>query len=193
MIKNKKKSLKLQTKHKWIIAIVAIYVIATVIVFVTKKPFNFLKYVKSETVVSRDELRDKLDVDIKEPSDGKNVVYGIENDSIAKVSYKKVVSDGMQMDFVMRTSYSVEDIEKSIDTKIEFAYTPIMMTVVCKDGSEVPVESKVALDEKEAMRYMKALWYDNDKYYSMFTDNLVTREDFLQEVNRVIIANHEEF
>lgn len=193
MIKNKKKSLKLQTKHKWIIAIVAIYVIATIIAFVTIKPFNFLKYVKSETVVSRDELRDKLDVDIKEPSDGKNVVYGIENDSIAKVSYKKVVSDGMQMDFVMRTSYSVEDIEKSIDTKIEFAYTPIMMTVVCKDGSEVPVESKVALDEKEAMRYMKALWYDNDKYYSMFTDNLVTREDFLQEVNRVIIANHEEF
>ena len=53
--------------------------------------------------------------------------------------------------------------------------------------------AKVALDDSEEMKYMKALWYDNDKYYSMVTDNLVTREDFLQEVNRVIIANHEEF
>jgi hypothetical protein len=68
------------------------------------------------------------------------------------------------------------------------------MTVVCNDGSEIPVESRVALDPKtDNIKYMKALWYDNDKYYSMVTDNLVTREDFLQEVNRVIIANHEEF
>ena len=106
------------------------------------------------------------------------------------MTYKKTY-DGNEMDFTLRASSSTEDIENSIGLDVEFIYTPIMMTVICDDGSEIPVESKTALDEiTDNIRYMKSLWYDNDKYYSMVTDNLTTREDFLQEVNRVIIANH---
>ena len=159
------------------------------------------------TVTTKEELNKKFDVDIKEPVEAKDVNYLVENENIAKQTYKKTVSGGNVMDFVLRVSSSTEDIENSIgltDSKgqdVEFAYTPIMMTVICEDGSEIQVESKVALETNEAndenqearMKYMRALWMDNDKYYSMVTDNLVTREDFLQEVNRVIIANHEAF
>ena len=148
-------------------------------------------------VADNNELKEKLDIDVKEPEDAQGIVYGIENDSIAVVRYKKKISSGQEMNFTMRSSYSTEDIDNSIGLlqkdgkEVDFAYTPIMMTVICDDETEVPVESKVALDsENEDMRFMKALWFDNDKYYSMVTDNLVTREDFLQEVNRVIIANH---
>ena len=172
------------------VAIIAAVVVAIVVIVV--KPTHYRGTV--ETVVTKDELKSKLNVDVKEPISSGEIVYGIENDSIAKISYKKKVSNDKEMNFIMRASSSTEDIENSIGLDVEFAYTPIVMNVICDDGSEVPVEARVALDEKtEDMRYMKALWYDNDKYYSMVTDNLVTREDFLQEVNRVIIANHEEF
>ncbi|MBO6119666.1 MAG: hypothetical protein J6P02_04310 [Lachnospiraceae bacterium] len=180
-------------KSSLIIGIIAVIIVAVVVAFLVLKK-NIMPHSNTETIVSKNELKDKLNVDIKEPDGSSDIVYGIENSSIAKISYKKKVSDGTEMNFIMRTSFSTEEIENSIGVDVEFAYTPIMMTVVCDDGSEIPVESKVALDsETEEMRYMKALWYDNDKYYSMVTDNLVTREDFLQEVNRVIIANHEEF
>lgn len=180
-------------KSSLIIGIIAVIIVAVVVAFLVLKK-NIIPHSNTETIVSKNELKDKLNVDIKEPDGSSDIVYGIENSSIAKISYKKKVSDGTEMNFIMRTSFSTEEIENSIGVDVEFAYTPIMMTVVCDDGSEIPVESKVALDsETEEMRYMKALWYDNDKYYSMVTDNLVTREDFLQEVNRVIIANHEEF
>lgn len=180
-------------KSSLIIGIIAVIIVAVVVAFLVLKK-NIIPHSNTETIVSKNELKDKLNVDIKEPDGSSDIVYGIENSSIAKISYKKKVSDGTEMNFIMRTSFSTEEIENSIGVDVEFAYTPIMMTVVCDDGSEIPVESKVALNsETEEMRYMKALWYDNDKYYSMVTDNLVTREDFLQEVNRVIIANHEEF
>ena len=173
------------------VAIIVIAIIVAIAVMMTK-PTSTRKSV--ETVVTKDELKDKLNVDVKEPSDSENVTYLIENNNIAKISYTKKVTDDRIMNFVMRTSYSTEDIENSIGLDVEFAYTPIIMTVICDDGSEVPVESRVAVDDDtEEMKYMKALWYDNDKYYSMVTDNLVTREDFLQEVNRVIIVNHVEF
>ena len=170
--------------------ILAAIVVAVVLIFVKPMPYRS----NVETIVTKNELKSKLNVDVKEPDASGEVTYGIENDNIAKITYKKKVSNDEEMNFVMRASSSVEDIENSIGLDVEFAYTPIVMNVICDDGTEVPVEAKVALDEKtEEMRYMKALWYDNDKYYSMVTDNLVTREDFLQEVNRAIIANHEEF
>lgn len=185
---------KVDPKKALVIAIAAIIVIAIIVAFAVlrKKPASSRTTI--ETTVTKEELKDKLNVEFKEPVGGNEVAYGIENNSIAKISYKKKVSDGNEMNFIMRSSYSTEEIENSIGLDVEFAYTPIMMTVICNDGSEIPVESKVALEqETDEMRYMKALWFDNDKYYSMVTDNLVTREDFLQEVNRVIIANHENF
>ena len=168
------------------IALIVIIAIVIALLFTRKK----LKAPSDVDVVSRNELIEKLDVDINEPENAKDIIYGIENENIAVLKYNKIVDSGEEMNFILRSSYSVEDIENSIGLDVEFAYTPIMMTVICEDSSEIPVEAKVAVDEEEEMKYMKALWFDNDKYYSMVTDNLVTREDFLQEVNRVIISNH---
>ena len=99
--------------------------------------------------------------------------------------------NGETMHFVMRSSYAMEEDLAIFDTKVEFSNDqPIFMTVICDDNTEVEVESYVALDEHGKMKYMKATWMDNDKYYAMVTEDLITREDFLQEVNRVIIANH---
>lgn len=190
VIDRKKASKKMDPKMQLLIAIVAVVLLATVVALVTVNRKTRPVRVGSEKVVTKNELP----YSVKEPVGGDNIVYSIEGNNISKVSYQKQVSDGSLMNFIMRTSSSTEEIESSIGLDVEFAYTPIKMTVVCDDGSEVPVEARVALDEdSESMKYMKALWYDNDKYYSMVTDNLVTREDFLQEVNRVIIANHEEF
>lgn len=197
------KERKAKDKTKFIITVgIVILLLVAVIVAVVltrKKPTTVDSNIKG-VITTKDELKKKFDVDIKEPEQADDLHYVVESDDIAKMTYKKTVSDGNVMDFVLRIASSTEDIENSIgltDSKgadIEFAYTPIMMTVICEDGSEIPVESKVALDENnQEMKYMRALWMDNDKYYSMVTDNLVTREDFLQEVNRVIIANHESF
>ena len=187
---SKKPSIELDSKMQLLLAIVAVVVVAVVVALVTVNRKSRPVHIGTEQVVSKNELP----YSVKEPDGGDNVVYSIEGNNISKVSYQKTVSDGSLMNFIMRTSSSTEEIESSIGLDVEFAYTPIKMTVVCDDGSEVPVEARVALDSNsENMKYMKALWYDNDKYYSMVTDNLVTREDFLQEVNRVIIANHEEF
>lgn len=201
-INDKKNSMKTLNSKSIIISGLAMLFIVAIIVAVVltnKKPVNVDTKTKG-TVTTKEDIKQKFDVEIKDPDEAEDLKYVLESDSIAKLTYKKEVSDGQIMDFVLRVSSSTEDIENSIgltDSKgadVEFAYTPIMMTVICEDGSEIPVESKVALDDQnQEMRYMKALWYDNDKYYSMVTDNLYTREDFLQEVNRVIIANHETF
>lgn len=157
----------------------------------------------SESHMSQEEIKEKFAQDIKDPNDAKNLEYAVEGDDIVKVSYEKVVdkNNNVIMSFVMRKAKSTEDIERSIglsDSKgndVVFASeTPIKMIVKCEDDTEVNVDSYVALDENGTeMKYMRATWYDNDNYYSMVTDNLSTREDFLQEVNRVIIANHETF
>lgn len=187
------KSKKLETKKALFLAIALIFVVAIVVaILFTRKSHKFTSNVSP--IANKEEFKEKFDFDIKDPEGAEDLTYGAENDTIAIVRYKKKVSEDQEMEFVLRSSYSTEDIENSIGVDVEFAYTPIMMTVICDDGTDVQVESKVALDfENDELKYMKALWYDNDRYYSMVTENLVTREDFLQEVNRVIIANHEAF
>lgn len=154
----------------------------------------FVPRFKSATnVKGLNEIREKLNIDIKQPENAENLKYDIENNSIAKVAYSKILADGSVMHFIMRSSYSTEEDLATFSSDPQFSEQPIFMTTVCDDGAEVEVESYVALDKDNNMKYMKALWMDNDKYYSMITEDLVTREDFLQEVNRVIISNHVPF
>lgn len=186
-----KKNKKLEPKQILALAIALVVIVAIVVaILFTKKGHKFTSNISP--IPNKEEFKEKFNFDIKDPEGAEDLTYGAENDTIAIVRYKKKVSEDQEMEFVLRSSYSTEDIENSIGVDVEFAYTPIMMTVICDDGTDVQVESKVALDfENDELKYMKALWYDNGRYYSMVTENLVTREDFLQEVNRVIIANHE--
>ena len=180
---NKKKSnIILLVAGLAVILILAIVI--AVIVPMTKSGTN---------VKGLNEIKEKLNIDIKQPENASDLSYDIVNNSIAKVTYSKILSDGEVMHVVMRSSYSTEEDLATFSTDPQFSEQPIFMTTVCDDGSEVEVESYVALDKDSNMKYMKALWMDNDKYYSMITEDLVTREDFLQEVNRVIISNHVPF
>ena len=65
--------------------------------------------------------------------------------------------------------------------------TDILMTSTCQDGTKINVLANVAFDDPYVMR---ASWSDNNVFYSMTTQNLSSREDLLQEVNRMVIANH---
>ena len=151
------------------------------------------KFRNATNVKGLNEIKEKLNIDIKEPENADDLTYDIVNNSIAKVAYSKILSNGMVMHFVMRSSYSTEEDLATFTSDPKFSEQPIFMTTICDDGAEVEVESYVALDKDNNMKYMKALWMDNDKYYSMITEDLATREDFLQEVNRVIISNHVSF
>lgn len=176
----------IDTKVAVVAGIVVLAAIAIIIavIFSNKKTTT----THSSTI---EEIEESLDIKMEEPVEANDIAYDIENNSIAKVSYTKTMSNGEVMHFVMRSSYALEEDLENLGENVEFSEQPIYMTVICKDESEVDVESYVALDKSGDMKYMKARWFDNDKYYAMVTDDLITREDFLQEVNRVIIANHE--
>ena len=171
-----------------IVAGLAVILILAIIIAVVVPRLN-----SGTNVKGLNEIKEKLNIDIKQPENASDLSYDIVNNSIARVAYSKILPDGSVMHFVMRSSYSTEEDLATFSSDPQFSEQPIFMTTVCDDGSEVEVESYVALDKDSNMKYMKALWMDNDKYYSMITEDLVTREDFLQEVNRVIISNHVPF
>lgn len=203
---SKTTSNKSMQSSKLVFICIGILAVVAIVIAILKGPnlFNTKNTIEESKLVLED-IKSKLNINVVEPEkvDKDKVDYTMEGDEVVKVSYSKVVDEqnNVVMHFVMRIAKSTEDIERSIglsDSKgndVVFpSTTPILMTVKCDDGTEVPVESFVALDENGAeMKYMRSTWYDNDNYYSMVTDDLNTREEFLQEVNRVIIANHEKF
>ena len=81
----------------------------------------------------------------------------------------------------------MDSLLKKVQLDYEFG-TPIVMESICNDGKKVSVLAQVALTDEPSI--MKAEWMDNDNYYAMVTTKLTTREDFLQEVNKVIINTH---
>lgn len=166
-----------------VVVAVIIILIAVIVAIVSTRPRN----ISSEAVSTIEDINSSLKMNIKKPSNASNVSYEIENGNVAKISYKKKGYDGMEIEFVMRSASSEEDIKQ--EDEHEWG-TPIMMVTKCKDGSDIEVTSSLATDVENVM---KGEWFDNDLYYEMTTDSLTTREDFLQEVNRVIIENHIEF
>ena len=185
-VQNKMSTVKKPTDKKFllisVIVILLVFAVISAIIIGRGRPRSLSSSIQ--------DIEEKLNISVKEPEEAESVTYDIENNTIAKVSYSKTVASGGVMHFIMRSSSSEEEDLASFGHNIDFSDQPIFMTVVCDDESEIEVEAHVALDNDENMKYMKALWMDNDKYYSMVTEDLITREDFLQEVNRVIITNH---
>lgn len=169
---------------KPIIIGIVLSVIAIVVIIVLIFRSNRINVVEVENISA---IEESVGIKFVEPSDTKKISYGIEDDKVARIDYRKEVSTGDNMNFILKSSSDLRD--NMIGLKNKWG-TPILMTVICDDEAEVEVISYVAADN---YKIMKADWYDNDKYYAMSTDNLATREDFLQEVNKVIIANHENF
>ena len=127
------------------------------------------------------ELSKKLSIDIKGLED-KNTEINIEDNNIARIDYNIAT-----MSYTLKAS---SDAKKYLANISHTWGTPILMQSECEDEAIVDVIAQVAIDNPKVMR---ADWYDNDLYYSMTTQTLTTREDFLQEINRLIIKNHISF
>lgn len=164
-----------------IIMIILIAIIGIVLYIKSVNRHNTDDYRAREGVRSADEIRSRLGINIDMKASS-SVGYFIEDEDIARIEYS-----ARGMDFTLK---SASDNRKNLANLNHTWDTPILMTSICDDGSDIQVTSLIAVDNPKVM---KAEWYDNDLYYSMDTKNLTTREDFLQEVNYIIIKYHEEF
>lgn len=137
---------------------------------------------KREEVIDADEIRDRLGISLNISATKSEAGYFIEDKDIARIEYT-----ARNMRLVLKSS---SDGNKNLANLVHDWDFPIRMVSICDDGSDIEVTAAVAMDNN---KIMKAEWYDNDLYYSMNTFDLTTREDFLQEVNKIIIECHEEF
>ncbi|MCQ2610012.1 MAG: hypothetical protein MJ151_04410 [Lachnospiraceae bacterium] len=182
-----KKKAKTKDKHK------ITYIIPIIIMIVLIAVIGGMLYIRSvekrkeddyrvrEDVRSADEIRSRLGINLDMRASA-SIGYFIEDEDIARIEYS-----ARGMDFTLK---SASDNRKNLANLNHTWDTPILMTSICDDGSDIQVTALIAVDNPKVM---KAEWYDNDLYYSMDTKNLTTREDFLQEVNYIIIKYHEEF
>lgn len=131
-----------------------------------------------EKVSNEAELGDKLDIDIN-GIEGGNAKSYIEDENIGRIDY--------ELNNMNLTLKVTKDLEKDLVNMYHEWNNDILMTSTCTDGTKINVIANVAFDEPTVMR---ARWRDNDLFYSMTTQNLTTREEFLQEINRLVIQNH---
>lgn len=166
-----------------IIAVIVVLIVVLLIIF--RGQFN-KRTVWDGELVPRDhqeisneaELSEKLDIDITGINDEKAKTY-IEDENIGRIDYEL---NGMNL-----TLKITKDTDKDLINMYHEWNTDILMTSTCTDGTKINVSANVAFDDPTVMR---ARWNDNDMFYSMTTQNLTTREDFLQEINRMVIQNH---
>lgn len=167
-----------------IIVAVIVIIIAIIVAFLYISDLERKKtddYRNRVDVRSAEEIRSRLGINM-EMKASTSIGYFIEDEDIARIEYS-----ARGMDFTLKSS---SDNRKNLANLNHTWDTPILMTSICDDGSDIQVTSLIAIDNPKVI---KAEWYDNDLYYSMDTKNLTTREDFLQEVNSIIIKYHEEF
>lgn len=145
-----------------------------------KRNFTEGGYEERELVKVEDsnELEKKLSINIKGLED-KNTEINIEDKNIARIDYSVAT-----MSYTLKAS---SDAKKYLANISHTWGTPILMQSECEDEAIIDVIAQVAIDNPKVMR---ADWYDNDLYYSMTTQTLTSREEFLQEINRLIIKNH---
>lgn len=171
MNKNKK---SIKTFIYVIITLLIIAVLA-VVVYIFLDVFH-----NQKTISSAEEISDYLNINIKN-IEAEDIKYYIENEDIARAEYQKA-----SMSYILKSS---ENVTKDVVNNNHKWGQKILMYCKLENGDEIEVIS--CLDE-DNLNVMKAEWTYNGKYYGMMTENLVTREEFLQEVNRVVIANCKE-
>ena len=163
-------------------AVVVVILLAVIAIFMVNKKTSLAPTVGVESVEA---IRDRLGIDIVIPGDARNVSYALRGDSVGVVEYDKVLSNGNTIHYIL--SYSKNSTNQLDTIRGESWGTPIEMNVNVRDGKTVLVTSNVSNDDKKKMQ---GKWTDNELFYSMATETLTAREDFLQEVNRLVINNH---
>ena len=163
-------------------AVVVVILLALLAVFMVNKKTSLAPTVGVENV---DAMREKLGIDIVIPTDAKNVSYALRGDSVGVVEYDKTIANGNVIHYIL--SYSKTSTNQLDTIRGESWGTPIEMNVNTRDGKTVLVTSNVSNDDRKKMQ---GKWTDNEIFYSMATETLTAREDFLQEVNKLVINNH---
>ena len=176
----------MKEKNKKILIIAAVAIVIVIIAVVCAIRMGGGTKTKVQKVSSVEEIAQKTNIELVSPENAEEVQYGVEGDNVARVDYKKKTFTENVMNFTLKSGSSEEELKFDANAW----GTPIIMTVKCSDGLEVEVLSYVAADDAKVM---KGNWYDNDLYYLMTTENLTSREDFLQEINSVILENHKSF
>lgn len=173
----------LKNNHTILYAIVVVILLALLaIVMVNRKNASIRQMVGMESVK---ELNDKLGIDMIVPTDAKNVKFAVRGDSIGVIEYDKAGRNGDIIHYIL--SYSKNASDKLEYFRSESWSTPIEMNVDTRDGKTVLVTSNVSSEDRKRMQ---GKWTDNEVFYVMATETLTSREDFLQEVNRLVINNH---
>lgn len=155
------------------IIVLLVVVILGIIIFIGVNIYN-----NRQLVATPEEIQDYLNISLIK-KDAEEKEYFIEQKDVAVLSYTKG-----NMNFILKsTSNPQKDV---VDNNHKWGPV-IHMYCDVEDNLQVQVVSHM---DEETQNYMKAEWTDNDLYYGIITDNLTTREDFLQEVNRVVLENH---
>ena len=122
----------------------------------------------------------KLKIDLKDPESAEQIISNeIINGNIARKTYRT-------KDYTYRLSASKD---KNAN-RTGYVYTwvgPIHMDSLCDDFRTIRVIAHTAVENP---RVIKAEWADNNIYYCMTIEELLSREAFLQEVNKVVVQNH---
>ena len=169
--------------HTLLYAIVVVVLLALLaIVMVQRKNATVRQMIGIESVK---ELNDKLGIELVVPTDAKDVKFAVRGDSIGVVEYDKTGKNGDTIHYIL--SYSKNASDKLEYFRGESWSTPIEMNVDTRDGKTVLVTSSVSSEDRKRMQ---GKWTDNEVFYVMATETLTSREDFLQEVNRLVINNH---
>ena len=163
-------------------AVVVVILLALLAVFMVNKKTSIAPTVGVESI---DTIKDRLGIDIIIPTDAKNVSYAMRGDAVGVVEYDKTVANGNVIHYILSYSKNASNQLESI--RGESWGTPIEMNVSARDGKTILVTSNVSNDDRKKMQ---GSWTDNGVFYSMATQTLTAREDFLQEVNRLVINNH---
>lgn len=166
MKKNNQKIIKIA------IGVVVVIILAIVTIFLVDNYNN--RTINS----SFDEIQDYLNINMV-TVEARDVDYFIEQKDVAGASYEK---EGMK--YTLKTSSNPK--KNLVETNHNWGANILMFCDV-EENKQVQVIS--SLDE-DNLSYMKAEWQDNGMYYGMITDSLTTREDFLHEVNKVVLENH---
>ena len=183
----KKKKMEIPKEKKQFSKVVIVGIIVLVILFsaifiATKTMKTVIPNVAAVNNIT--DLNKKLATSLVPPNDIKNIQYGIEDDGIARMDYARKSNNGT-MNLIFKMS---KDPDKNLYGEYHnWGERIIHMDVECADGTIINVESYEALDDVTALI---ALWKDNNEYYSLFTKNVSTKEDFYREVNQIVAANH---
>ena len=157
---------------KIVITVIVVLVLAIVAIFLVDN-YNNRRIISTEA-----EIEQYLNISMTK-IDAQNVDYFIEQKDVAGATYEKG-----EMNYTLKSS---KNPKKNLTDDNHKWGANILMFCDVAEGTQVQVVS--CLDE-DNLSAMKAEWYDNGMYYGMITVNLTTREDFLNEVYKVVMDNH---